>query len=107
MSARQHAVGHGHDGQGRARGLQLDVPSSGPESAGPQHAGARQLAVGPGPDVFEALCTAAAQKRQGFSALEAVNPLWGMAKAGTRRRDVFEALCTATAQMLQDFNARE
>ena len=63
--------------------------------------------MGHGPDVFEALCTAAAQKLQGFSALEAVNPLWGMAKAGTRRRDVFEALCTATAQMLQDFNARE
>ena len=58
-------------------------------------------------DVFEVLCTAAAQKLQDFIAQEIANTLWAMAKTGTLVLDVVEALCTAAAQKLQGFNARE
>ncbi len=47
---RQHAVGHGHDEQGPARGLRLAVLGSGSEGAGLQRARPRQHAVGHGHD---------------------------------------------------------
>ncbi len=57
------------------------------------------------PDVFEALCTAAAEKAQDFNAQGLAIALWAMAKTGTQMPEVFEALCTEAAQKVQDFNA--
>ncbi len=59
------------------------------------------------PDVFEVLCTAAAQKLQDFIAQEIADTLWAMAKTGTQMPDVFEALYTAAAQKLRHYSALE
>ena len=49
-------------------------------------------------DVFEALCTAVAQKVRDFNARNVANTLWAMAKTGAQMLDVFAAHCTAAAQ---------
>ena len=63
---REHAVGHGRDEQGSARGLRLAVRSSGSEGPGLQRARPREHAVGHG--------------RRGFKAQEVANMLWAVAE---------------------------